>query len=93
MYSPYVNADTFAKDLDDDIKRIANTKDKDVVSLPVVSPIKEVHVMHKEIRQGQLWLLTLNKHLTIKLLYARLNPTGMMTCYAELRSIASYTWT
>ena len=54
MYSPYVNADTFAKDLDDDIKRIANTKDKDVVSLPVVSPIKEVHVMHKEIRQGQL---------------------------------------
>ena len=40
--------------LQDDIKRIANTKDKDVISLPVVSPVKEVHVMHKEVRQGQL---------------------------------------
>ena len=44
--------------LQDDIKRIANTKDKDkdkdVISLPVVSPLKEVHVMHKEVRQGQL---------------------------------------
>ena len=53
-YEPYVNSETFAKDLTDDIKRIAKDKDKDVVSLPVVSPIKEVHVMHKEVRQGQL---------------------------------------
>ena len=54
IYEPYVNSETFDKDLDDDIKRIANTKDKDVISLPVVSPVKEVHVMHKEVRQGQL---------------------------------------
>ena len=54
IYEPYVNAETFDKDLDDDIKRIANGKDKDVISLPVVSPLKEVHVMHKEVRQGQL---------------------------------------
>ena len=54
IYEPYVNAETFDKDLHDDIKRIANGKDKDVISLPVVSPVKEVHVMHKEVRQGQL---------------------------------------
>ena len=54
IYEPYVNSETFDKDLTDDIKRIANTKDKDVISLPVVSPVKEVHVMHKEVRQGQL---------------------------------------
>ena len=54
IYEPYVHSETFDKDLTDDIKRIANTKDKDVISLPVVSPVKEVHVMHKEVRQGQL---------------------------------------
>ena len=58
IYEPYVHSETFDKDLTDDIKRIANgkdkDKDKDVISLPVVSPIKEVHVMHKEVRQGQL---------------------------------------
>ena len=54
IYEPYVNSETFDKDLTDDIKRIANGKDKDVISLPVVSPLKEVHVMHKEVRQGQL---------------------------------------
>jgi len=54
IYEPYVNSETFDKDLTDDIKRIAKDKDKDVISLPVVSPIKEVQVMHKEVRQGQL---------------------------------------
>ena len=54
IYEPYVDSETFDKDLTDDIKRIANGKDKDVISLPVVSPLKEVHVMHKEVRQGQL---------------------------------------
>ena len=54
IYEPYVHSETFDKDLTDDIKRIANGKDKDVISLPVVSPLKEVHVMHKEVRQGQL---------------------------------------
>ena len=36
------------------IKEKYKDKDKDVISLPNVSPLKEVHVMHKEERQGQL---------------------------------------
>ena len=56
IYEPYVHSETFDKDLTDDIKRIANgkDKDKDVISFPVVSPLKEVCVVHKEERQGQL---------------------------------------